>query len=56
MSSQEAKPEVNRKTAAALVEALAICPVCGRDGATLCESESECCRAYLLVWFIRCAA
>jgi hypothetical protein len=46
----------SRKSAAALVELLAICPVCGREGLALFESRSGCCERYLLVWFIRCAA
>jgi hypothetical protein len=56
MYIEEVKPEVSRKTAAALVELLAICPVCGREAPALYESQSECCRLYLSLWFTRCAA
>ena len=56
MMHSEVKPEANRKSSAALVELLAICPICGRQGLALFESQSGCCERYLLVWFIRCAA
>lgn len=54
MHTEGVKPE--RKTSAALAELLAICPVCGREGPALYESESGCCEQYLRSWFTRCAA
>jgi hypothetical protein len=56
MNIEEVKPEAGRKTAAALVELLAICPVCGCEAPALYESQAECCRLYLALWFIHCAA
>jgi hypothetical protein len=61
MNTEEAKPEVvagsrSRKSAAALVELLAICPVCGRGAPALYESQAECCRHYVSLWFTRCSA
>jgi hypothetical protein len=51
MMHSEAKLEANRPAAAALVELLAVCPICGREGSAVYESQSECCRLYLLAWF-----
>jgi hypothetical protein len=51
MNTEEAKPEANRKSAAALVELLAICPICGLQGSALYESPARCCDLYLLTWF-----
>ena len=45
------QPEASRKTATALVELLAICPVCGREGSALYTSMADCCQIYLLTWF-----
>lgn len=55
MNTEEAKPEA-KKTAAALVEAIVNCPCCGRAGQALYESQSECCRLYLSLWFTCYAA
>jgi hypothetical protein len=55
MHTDEAKRQPISKTAAALVELLAICPVCGREAPALYESESGCCQQYLRSWFT-CAA
>jgi len=55
MNTEEVKPEAN-PTAAALVEAIVNCPCCGREGSALYESQAECCRLYLSLWFTRCAA
>ena len=51
MHTEELKPEVSRRTAAALVELLAICPVCGCEAPALYESPARCCDLYLLTWF-----
>ena len=56
MNTEEVKPEATRKTAAALIEAVVNCPCCGREGPALYESQAECCRLYLSLWFTCCAA
>ena len=54
MHTDEAKRQPISKTATALVELLAICPVCGSEGPA--ESQAECCRHYVSLWITCCAA